>query len=240
MKKHRRCKRIRIGKIFAIVLVAAFFGFPFFPANAETATQTLAETINTVASNVDWTDATPFTSVWGIILSNQSLAVFDEAINQNIARGEYISALNIARLAELNNFSSNAIIDGTRTALMQLPMCGSLPITFNASANGDPDLVNQGCFLIYNRFLIWAYKYAEERNLTGKWDKKQAFADFARLYNKPPTQSSSGEMLLCDPEENWARSYSSRYFDEHAETLSVFLKFHQIGVQEALTYADSA
>ena len=43
-----------------------------------------------------------------------------------------------------------------------------------------------------------------------------------------------------DPQENWAKSYSSRYYDEHAQTLSTFLKFAQQNIPNAITYADKA
>jgi hypothetical protein len=68
----------------------------------------------------------------------------------------------------------------------------------------------------------------------------KAFTDFAALYDKPPINSAFGEMLFCDPRSNWAYSYSSRYYDECAETLSVFLKFAEQGVPGALAYADKA
>jgi|GEM_PF-3374892 hypothetical protein len=130
-----------------------------------------------------------------------------------------------------------AFTAGTPTALQQMPMAGSLPDNFNAQSYGDP---NSGCYLVYDRFLIWAYQYAQQYSLTSKWNAQQAFNDFSRLYNKPPTNSHSGEMLFADPPGNWAYSYSSRYYDEYAETLSVFVQLAEIGVPGALAYADNA
>lgn len=228
------------NKVFSVLLIFLILAISLCTIEAKAQSPTLAETINYIINNVNWTDASPFTSTWSIILANQNMSAFDEAINQHIAKGNYINALYISRLAELNEHNSTAISEGTQTALQNISMCGSLPINSNAGNYGDPDDLNQGCFLLYNRFLIWAFKYAEEHGLTSKWNKNQAFADFASLYDKPPTFSVSGEMLWCDPQENWARSYSSRYYDEHAETLSTFLKFYEIGVQEALAYADNA
>jgi hypothetical protein len=123
-------------------------------------------------------------------------------------------------------------------ALEQMPMCGSLPATFNdAKSYGDP---NPTCFLVYNRYILWGYQYAQQYGLTSKWNVTKAFTDFAALYDKPPINSAFGEMLFCDPRSNWAYSYSSRYYDECAETLSVFLKFAEQGVPGALAYADKA
>ena len=118
-----------------------------------------------------------------------------------------------------------------------MPMAGSLPDNYNAKSYGDP---NSACYLVYDRFLIWAYQYAQQDGLTSKWNANQAFTDFSALYNKPPTNSHSGEMLFADPAANWAYSYSSRYYDEYAETLSVFVQLAEIGVPGALAYADKA
>jgi fibronectin type 3 domain-containing protein len=228
------------GRILMVATIVVVLSVSLFTVEASAADVTLADTLNKTITNVNWADSNPLTATWGIILANKNMTALDDAINQSIAKSNYVNALHIARLAELNQYSSTSISQGAETALQQISMCGSLPINFAANGYGDPDLTNKGCFLVYNRFLIWAYKFAEEYNLTSKWDKNRAFADFARMSNKPPANSASGEMLWCDPHENWANSFSSRYYDEHAETLSVFLKFYEIGVQEALAYTDKA
>jgi hypothetical protein len=201
---------------------------------------TLADTLYSVINNVNWGSADSWTSTWGTILANMNLSAFDSAISQDISSGNYLDALYVARLADLSGYNSTTISESTQTALQHMAMCGSLPINANAHGYGDPDVLNQGCFLVYSRFLLWGYEYAEQFGLTGKWDKNKAFADFARMFDKPPVGSTAGEMLWCDPQENWADSYSSRYYDEHAETLSVFLKFAEMGVPGAMAYADKA
>ena len=207
---------------------------------ALTVDSTLAETLNTIITNVNWLYGNSWTSNWAVILGGQDETAFDNAITQDIARGDYIDALYVARLAELNNVYSTTITDATQTALQQIAMCGSLPITANAKIYGDPDLLNSGCFLVYNRNTLFGYQYAADYGLTSKWNGVQAFTDFAKAYDKKPVGSVSGEMLWCDPQENWAKSYSSRYYDEHAQTLSTFLKFAQQNVPNAMTYADKA
>jgi hypothetical protein len=207
---------------------------------AEAATPTLAETLSTIINNVDWNIGNSWTTNWAIILANQGNTAFDNAINQDINRGDYIDALYVARIAQLNNYQSDTLFAATKTALEQIPMCGSLPITTNAHTYGDPDLLNNGCFLVYNRYTLWGYQYATQYSLTSKWNALQAFTDFSKAYDKKPTGSVSGEMLWCDPQENWAKSYSSRYYDEHAQTLSTFLQFAQQNVPNAMTYADKA
>ena len=200
---------------------------------------TLAETLNSVMSNVNWEYGDSWTSNWAVILAGRGESAFDEAITADIGRGDYLDALYVARLAELSGYSSQTISNATRTALQQIVMCGSLPIT-TKEAYGDPNLNNSGCYFVYHRFALWGYKYAEELGLTTKWNITQAFSDFAKAYDMKPEGSVSGEMLWCDPQENWTKSYSSRYYDEHAQTLGVFLKFAQQGVPNASAYADSA
>jgi fibronectin type 3 domain-containing protein len=200
---------------------------------------TLADTLNLVIGNVDWDFGNSWTTNWAMILAEGGNSAFDQAITADIGRGDYVDALYVARLAELNGYSSETISNATKTALETMLMCGSLPITANAHAYGDPDLFNAGCYMVYHRFALWGYEYAKSLDLTSKWNVTQAFSDFAEAYDKRQN-SVSGEMLWCDPQEDWARSYSSRYYDEHAQTLSVFLKFAEQGVPGALAYADSA
>jgi hypothetical protein len=212
----------------------------FQPVKALSTGSTLADTLNTIVNNVDWPAGDSWTSNWAMILANQGSATFDNAITQDINRGDYLDALYVARLAELNNYKSDAIATGTQTALQQISMCGSLPITANAHSYGDPDLLNTGCFLVYHRYTLYGYQYATQYDLASKWNINQAFTDFSTAYSKKPIGSVSGEMLWCDPQENWAKSYSSRYYDEHAQTLSTFLQFAELNVPNAMTYADQA
>ncbi len=213
--------------------------FVIQPTNAAT-TGTLADNINDVISNANLNADNSWKTNWAIILANQQQTAFDSAITQDIEKQDYLDALFVARLAELSGYTSTFISDATKTALENIDMCGSLPITANAQSYGDPDQQNQGCYLVYNRNTLWAYQYAANYGLDSKWNVNQAFTDLANAYDRPPIDSVSGEMLWIDPQESWARSYSSRYYDEHAQTLSVFLKLAQQGVPEAMSYADDA
>jgi hypothetical protein len=227
--------------ILLLCIITTCLTLPTFQtAKALTTESTLADTLNNIINNVDWNYGNSWTSNWAIILANQGYTAFDNAITQDINRGDYIDALYVARLAELNNYTSNTITTATQTALQQSLMCGSLPITTNAYSYGDPDILNTGCFLVYNRYTLYGYQYATQYDLTSKWNIIQAFTDFAKAYDKKPIGSVSGEMLWCDPQENWAKSYSSRYYDEHAQTLSTFLQFAEQSVPNAMTYADKA
>ena len=73
---------------------------------ALTVDSTLADTLNTIITNVDWLYGNSWTSNWAMILGGQDNTAFDNAITQDIERGDYIDALYVARLAELNNYDS--------------------------------------------------------------------------------------------------------------------------------------
>lgn len=120
-------------KVFSVFLIILIPAVCLFTIEATASRSTLADTLNDVINNVDWPDESPFTSIWSVILANQNITILDDAISQNIVKGDYINALYITRLAELNDHNSTAILEGTRTALQQIPMCGSLPINSNAS-----------------------------------------------------------------------------------------------------------
>ena len=221
--------------LFIFITGLSIFAMPI--GYAQTQYSTLAQALNATIYNVNWNTADSWTSTWGIILDGKSLSAFDNAMSQDLARGNYNDALFVARLAQISGYTSSTISSGILTALTNMPMAGSLPDNFNAQSYGDS---NSACYLVYDRYLIWAYQYAKQFGLTSKWNAQQAFTDFSNLYNKPPTNSHSGEMLFADPPGNWAYSYSSRYYDEYAETLSVFVELAELGVPGAIAYADKA
>ncbi len=191
---------------------------------------TLADAINNVLSNIQTTDS-PWEVIYGQVFGLQNQTAFDDAILQALNQSDYQDVIFIARLAELNNYSSSVINDSVRAALQNMPMCGSLPITYYN--NGDSDCASS--FLVYDRYMVNAYRYAQELGISG-WNLTQAFIDFANAYLKPPENSQYGEMLWINPLENFSESFSSRYYDEHAETLDMFLEFALAGVNETVSY----
>jgi hypothetical protein len=208
---------------------------------AAVSTLTLADTLNQVVNSVDWTSPTAvnsWTATWGPILKGiDQTAALEAAINQDITEADYADALYVARIASLNQKYTTAVQAATQTALLQLPMSKSLPgLEGDDSAlYGDPGQIS---YELHQRYPLWGYTFAQGTSAAAKWDLNTAFTDFAALYNKPPLNSAFGEMLWANPASNWARSYSSRYYDECAETMSVFLILAQQGHPEALSYAD--
>jgi hypothetical protein len=192
---------------------------------------TLAQTINSVLDAVDWNQSDSWTALFGNIFCRQNMTAFDDAISRDVAAGDLLDALYVARLAELNNYSSPVLEAKTQQAMELMSMAGSLPATTNAKGYGDP---GNGSFLVYYRYLMYCYPYADTDALAQKWNVTQAYLDFKKAY------LARGEMLWIDPAANWSKSFSSRYYDEHAETLAMFLAFSDLGIPEALTYAADA
>ncbi len=222
---HRFTKSL--GVILVVVLTLQFIALQPAKAQETPPTPTLAETINTVLSNISETNSY-WNTVYDQIFCRQNATVFDSAINQAVNAGDYDDAVFIARLAEINNYTSQALKGNLTIALENIPMTGSLPITYEGSS-----------FLLYDRYMVNAYRYAKDLGVSG-WNMDAAYRDFVKAYVSPPKGSESGEMLYLNPQQGTAESYSSRYYDEHGETLSMFLLFALNGVSGAMAYADDA
>lgn len=167
--------------------------------------------------------------IYDQIFCRQNASVFDNAILEALYAYDYCNVIFIARLAEINRYSSRIINSSVITALQNFHMCGSFPITMSYNNS----------FILYDRYMINAYRYAKELNVSG-WDINQSYLDFVQEYMKPPNNSQYGEMLWINPQMNYSESQSSRYYDEHAETLDMFLEFALAGINESAKYADDA
>jgi hypothetical protein len=209
------------------VLLSTLFCLNFRFVNAQSEPN-LAETINNVVSNIqDW--SLPWTVLYGQIFGVTNQSSYDTAILQALNQSDYVDVVFIATLSKLNGYSSTIVNNSVFTALENMPMCGSLPITYDNSS-GIPN-----SFCVYDRYLINAYQYAQELGVSG-WNITQAFLDFANAYLQMPIQSQHGEMLWINPALNFSEAYSSRFYDEYAETLNVFLMFAEAGVNATVAY----
>lgn len=232
-----KCGLVSLRKIqktltVLLLLLFAIQTLTVFPAKAEDETnqppQTLAETINNILDNVSVTDSV-WNTVYGQVFCRQNASVFNTAITKAASSESYADVIFIARLAELNNYTSPTITSCLTDALQNMPMCGSLPITYESPTS----------FLLYDRYMVNAYRYAQTLNVSG-WNIEAAYSDFANTYRGLPQQSVAGEMLYLNPVDKTAVSFSSRYYDEHAETLEMFLQFYLNGVNDSMAYADDA
>ncbi|MCL2135189.1 MAG: hypothetical protein FWH37_06510 [Candidatus Bathyarchaeota archaeon] len=191
--------------------------------------ETLAETINTVLNGVQEQNSS-WNVIYDQIFCRQDTSVYDNVIAEALSRQDYKEVIFIARLAELNNYTSQILNESLKTALEHMPMAGSFPITYT-----DEDFPDS--FSVYDRYMLNAYRYAQTFNMT-RWDINAAYNDFVKAYNTPHVGSVNGEMLWINPKLNYAYSFLSRYYDEHAQTLSMFLLFDQNGANVSTFYIE--
>jgi len=200
-------------KVFVLLLVVLLSStfYLCFPSHAQTQT-TLADTINNVLSGINLNNVSP---EWGSIysqifgLTNQS--IFDTLIQRAVSQSDWQDAIWVARLAELNGYNSQVINSSVKLALQNQLMDDALPAS----------LPTWLVYSVYDRYMINAYRYAEELGVPG-WNITDAFCQFADAYLASRAQDGTdGAMLaLTQPPIDYGR-----YFDEYAETLGVFLEF---------------
>jgi hypothetical protein len=216
--------------LFLILILATSTYAALSPSSVKAQNQpTLAETIHNVLSNINpYSYSSSWVALYSQIFGLCNQSTFDEAAQQSLNLKDYPSVIFIARLAELNNYTSQTLNNCVISALKQIPMVGSLPAT-GLSSNG------QKVFSVYDRYMVNAYRYAQELGVPG-WNITQAYLDLANAYLHPPAKSTSGEMLWINPAAGYSSSYTSRYYDEYAETLAMFLEFASSGVKTDLVY----
>ena len=137
-------KRLLTVSLIALLSVSMFIGLyniSFVKAQSE---PTLADTINEVVNHVEITDS-PWTVLYSQIFGLRNASVFDDAITNALNQNDTLSVFFIARLVEINGYSSSIINNTIITALEQ----------------GVPT------FTMYDRYMPSAYRYAENFNVSG-------------------------------------------------------------------------
>jgi hypothetical protein len=85
---------------------------------------------------------------------------------------------------------------------------------------------------VYWKFLVFTYKYAAELGVnTSKWNRDLAFQEYLACWQ------NYNNFLWFHPATGGGVD-GDRYYDENAQVLSIFLKFYQIGVPQALNGAN--
>jgi hypothetical protein len=225
-------KKLVLNFSIVFLLLAPIIFEPFQQCVHAQAT-TLAEAIGAVQANIQNCD-----DAWGAVYSQifglRNQSVYDSAISAALSQRDYDSTVFVARLAELNDYSSQTINNSLVTALGSIPMAGSLPITYFSDEPAVPD-----AFSVCDRYMINAYRYAQQLGVPG-WNLTKGFQDFAAAYLQPPQNSQTGEMLWINPAQKYAANFKSRYYDEYAETLGTFLEFAQNGPKTNMTYSNAS
>ena len=98
--------RVAASVLLVVLAISSLAGFGGVKAQPET----LANTINNVVGHVETTD-TPWAVTYSQIFGLKNASVFDSAIQTALIQNDYQNVVFVARLAELNGYSSQTISD---------------------------------------------------------------------------------------------------------------------------------
>jgi hypothetical protein len=129
----------------------------------------LADSLNNYLNSIDWfppnasedeftTQIQAKTIQFGIIFSRFSTSAYDNAVNYYQERSDWIDVLLVKRLAELSGYNSQNLVLAVVQALENMSMVGDLPKT-TEQWNGQ---YYEGFFSVHYRFLLHAYRWAEQ------------------------------------------------------------------------------
>lgn len=197
----------------AIFLCISIFVAGFGLHQVGATTPTLAQQIDNVTNAVNWDSSDPDIVHFGIVFRKASFSHYDAAIRSQGDAGNWMKVIETKRMAEIDGYNSPTIESYLKEALANQTMLGYLPRTYLSS------------YLVYHRFMLHGYKYAEQLAYeTARWNKTSAYDEFSGLYAK-----NGGPFLWGNPVSGacWG---SGRYYDEGAETLDAFMKFAELGI----------
>jgi parallel beta-helix repeat protein len=210
-----RNRAMKTAKTASLILITLFLcSAVTVPAHASE--PTLADQLNTTINTVDWASPMSWTIPhFSLIFTGQGN--YDAAVP---TIPDFKTMAQAKRMAEIDGVNSPLLDQNLTQALNDLQMAGHWP-------NLDSHVM-----WVYWRFLVFAYNYAAELGAdTSKWDRDLAFQEYLQCWQK------DHDFLWFNPENGTATDYMDRYYDENAQVLSVFLKFYQTGVPDALDYA---
>jgi hypothetical protein len=202
-------------KASSLVLVIVFlFGLTAVPVKA--AAPTLADQLNMTLNTVDWSSPASFiVPHFGLIFTREGN--YDAALS---TIPDFKTLIQMKRIAELDDVNFPLLNQRVIEVMDNQQMTAHWP---NIDPNG---------LLVYWRFLVFMYRYEIELGgNTSKWNRDLAFQEYLNCWQADP------DFLWFNPANGSSVDYMNRYYDENAEVLSIFLKFYQIGVPEALDYA---
>jgi hypothetical protein len=178
---------------------------------------TLADQLNMTLNTVNWTSPTSFyVPHFGLIFARESN--YDAAL---ATIPDFQTLIQMKRIAEIDGFNS-ALLNQTVAEAMN-----------NQQMNGHWPTVNSHGMIVYLKFMVFAYRYANELGLnTSQWNRDLAFQEYLNCWE------ADHDFLWFNAETEVPSDYANRYYDENAEVLSIFLKFYQEGIPEALDYAN--
>ncbi len=186
----------------------------------------MVSTIKGLESNINFTSDID-TAYMGLSLGKVTIQNFQNMIDI-LPSSNWNTILYWYAVVDKYNIENQTTIE--RALDSSAMMANGLPAE-TTDSNGKP------CFLIYDRYLMygyfWANKYGYDQN---KWNLTAAYANYDTAINY--SQTNSGVPPLWIYGDNSAKSYSGRYYDETAQSLDGYLEFYKFGITQALGRAE--
>jgi len=176
----------------------------------------LADAINGCNLSPQTTAANPDEPFWsfyaGLSFARSSLSGYDTYIQQYASNQNWKMVLLIKRLAEEDGYDSPTIDNATLQALSNIQMLENLPAT-ETWGGGT-------WFADYDRYILNAYRYAQQYGLTAKWNQTAAYQELLNTYNAiGRTVYGYNPITLTGYLNDYVK-----YYDTLAQTLDCFVK----------------
>lgn len=188
-------------------------------SDVETANVTLAQTIQAISENVNWSKAV----YAGMFFGEKTEADMEVLIDNYAANGDWLNVLKWSVICKKLDIEREEAI---KAALNGLPTVGPLPWT---TRYGGVDY-----FSVEEKYALFCYYYAEKyQHRLDKWNKTNGYNFF-----KTAIYTNGRPALFINANgSTWTISYGPRYYDESASTIQCFLIFYELGIIEALNDA---
>jgi hypothetical protein len=202
--------------VLAVTLIIALL-LSVTTVSIEASAPSLADQIKTTINTVNWSSPQSWIIPhFSLIFTGQNTY---DAVLPTIS--DFKTLIQTKRIAELDDVNSSLLDQLVTQAMASQQMVGHWP-------NVDPHIM-----CVYYKFLVSAYRYALELGVnSSSWNRDLAYQEFLNCWQADPN------FLWFDPAQGIPTDHMDRYYDENAEVLSFFLKFDEIGVPDALNYAN--
>jgi len=180
---------------------------------------TLAQAIQTISENVDWSKAV----YAGLFFGEKTRADVETLIDSYAASGDWLNVLRWSVICRKLWIEREGAI---KAALDNLQMIGPLPWTTKYSG--------VDYFCVEEKYALFCYYYADKYQYRlDKWNKTNGYNFFkTAIYN-----NGRPALFISANGSTWTISYGPRYYDESASTVQCFLIFYELGIAEALNDA---
>ena len=176
---------------------------------------TLADAINgcNLSPNSGFYADDPFWSFYGgLSFARSSLSGYDNYIQQYASAENWLMVLRIKRLAEEDGYDSPVIDNATQQALSSMQMLENLPVT-ETWGGGT-------WFADYDRYIINAYRYAQQNGQTTRWNQTAAYQELLSTYDAiGKTVYGYNPITMTGYLNDFVK-----YYDTLAQTLDCFVK----------------